>query len=56
MGCSPFENSRFQMGVTEMGFAEDFGLTLEPIKIMKQMIDHIYSKSLRYRYATPSID
>ena len=25
MGCSPFANSRFQMGVTVMGFAEDFG-------------------------------
>ena len=28
MGCSPFGNSRFQMGVTEMGFAEDFGLSV----------------------------
>ena len=26
MGCSPFANSRFQMGVTIMGFAEHFGL------------------------------
>ena len=25
MGCFPFANSRFQMGVAEMGFAEDFG-------------------------------
>ena len=25
MGCSPFANSRFQMGVTVMGFAEHFG-------------------------------
>ena len=25
MGCFPFANSRFQMGVTVMGFAEDFG-------------------------------
>ena len=25
MGCSSFANSRFQMGVTVMGFAEDFG-------------------------------
>ena len=25
MGWSPFANSRFQMGVTVMGFAEDFG-------------------------------
>ena len=28
MGCSPFENSCFQMGVTVMGFAEDFGLCI----------------------------
>ena len=26
MGCFPFANSRFQMGVTVMGFAEHFGL------------------------------
>ena len=26
MGCFPFANSRFQMGVTVTGFAEDFGL------------------------------
>ena len=26
MGCSPLANSRFQMGVTLMGFAEHFGL------------------------------
>ena len=25
MGYFPFANSRFQMGVTVMGFAEDFG-------------------------------
>ena len=25
MGCSPFANYRFQMGVTVMGFAEHFG-------------------------------
>ena len=25
MGCSPFSNLHFQMGVTLMGFAEDFG-------------------------------
>ena len=25
MGCSPFANYHFQMGVTVMGFAEDFG-------------------------------
>ena len=25
MGCSPFADSRFQMGVTVMGFAEHFG-------------------------------
>ena len=25
MGCSPLANSRFQMGVTVMGFAEHFG-------------------------------
>ena len=25
MGCFPFANSRFQMGVTLMGFAEHFG-------------------------------
>ena len=28
MGCSPFANSHFQMGVTVMGFAEHFGLHL----------------------------
>ena len=26
MGCFPFANSRFQMGVTVIGFAEHFGL------------------------------
>ena len=26
MGCFPFANFHFQMGVTVMGFAEDFGL------------------------------
>ena len=26
MGCFPFANSCFQMGVTVMGFAEHFGL------------------------------
>ena len=26
MGCFPFANSRFKMGVTVMGFAEHFGL------------------------------
>ena len=26
MGCSLFANYHFQMGVTVMGFAEDFGL------------------------------
>ena len=25
MGCYPFANSHFQMGVTVMGFAEHFG-------------------------------
>ena len=28
MGCNPFANYRFQMGVTVMGFAEHFGLSL----------------------------
>ena len=28
MGCSLFSNYHFQMGVTVMGFAEDFGLRL----------------------------
>ena len=28
MGCSPLANSRFQMGVTIMGFAEHFGHSL----------------------------
>ena len=28
MGCFPFPNYRFQMGVTVMGFAEHFGLFL----------------------------
>ena len=28
MGCSLFSNYHFQMGVTVMGFAEDFGLNL----------------------------
>ena len=28
MGCSPFANSRFQMGVTVMGFVEHFGHSL----------------------------
>ena len=28
MGCFPFANYHFQMGVTAMGFAEDFGLSL----------------------------
>ena len=27
MGCFPFANSRFQMGVTVMEFVEDFGLS-----------------------------
>jgi len=30
MGCFPFANSRFQMGVTVMGFAEDFGQSPPP--------------------------
>ena len=29
MGCSPFANSHFQMGVTVMGFAEHFGLSIK---------------------------
>ena len=29
MGCSLFSNYHFQMGVTVMGFAEDFGLYLK---------------------------
>ena len=29
MGCSPFANSCFQMGVTVMGFAEHFGQRLD---------------------------
>ena len=29
IGCFPFANSRFQMGVTVMGFAEDFGHSLQ---------------------------
>ena len=28
MGCSPFTNYRFQMGVTVMGFAEHFWLSV----------------------------
>ena len=28
MGCSLFANYHFQMGVTAMGFAEDFGLSV----------------------------
>ena len=28
MECFPFTNSCFQMGVTVMGFAEDFGLCI----------------------------
>ena len=27
MGCNQFANHHFQMGVTAMGFAEDFGLS-----------------------------
>ena len=30
MGCFPFTNYHFQTGVTVMGFAEDFGLSLMP--------------------------
>ena len=35
MGCFPFANSRFQMGVTVMGFAEDFGHWL--LKLVLQL-------------------
>ena len=42
MGCSPFPNSHFQMGVTAMGFAEDFGLRLK-----SDVYDTIWSNQLR---------
>ena len=43
MGCSLFANSRFQMGVTVMGFAEHFG----PCQIKNgfQSILHLISKN-----------
>ena len=36
MGSSPFANYCFQMGVTVMGFAEDFGHSLEIFLIFQQ--------------------
>ena len=32
MGCSPLADSRFQMGVTVMGFAEHFGIYLHTVR------------------------
>ena len=46
MGCSPFANSRFQMGVTVMGFAEDFGLCNDMTQIMKFVKNHGYCNKL----------
>ena len=40
MGCSLFSNSHFQMGVTVMGFAEQFGHSI----LEKEVIDRQFSK------------
>jgi len=38
MGCSPFPNCHFQMGVTAMGFAEHFGpRVLKMIPVLKSV-------------------
>ena len=34
MGCTLFSNYHFQMGVTGMGFAEDFGRKLHDLKFV----------------------
>ena len=45
MGNFPFANSRFQMGVTAMGFAEDFGHYLFG-KILNQIFTKFLLKKL----------
>ena len=42
MGCSLFSNSNFQMGVTAMGFAEDFGLCPSSKSLAKMPLCLLY--------------
>ena len=47
MGYFPFSNSRLQMGVTVMGFAEDFGLSIIKEKTNHEiflLINHLFQK------------
>ena len=48
MGCSQVPNYQFQMGVTVMGFAEDFGLGLLETNLIK--IALMYTKCKIYKF------
>ena len=48
MGCSLFSNSHFQMGVTVMGFAEDFGHCFIALVSPEFLSTHLYFVHIKF--------
>ena len=55
MGCFPFANSRFQMGVTKMGFAEDFMHRKGRERTSKSFLPHCQNHNITRRSKTRAV-